>query len=108
MSSLLKQPATKKCDRLIQECDRLFGAVDRLDFEIQALRNSAEHFVVQLALLGRAQAELESQLRALSWRLFWSNLRPSSLLARLTLSRGESVPRIWPATRPATVPVGRG
>ena len=105
MSSALRQPTTEKCDRLIRECDRLVGAVDRLDFEIEALRNSAKYFVVQLALLGHAQAQLEPQLRALSWRLFWSNLRPSALLDRLTLVGAVRFLWVWPATRPARAPV---
>jgi hypothetical protein len=107
MSFVPRQPTTEKCDRLIQECDRLVSAVDRLDFEVQALRNSAKYFGVQLALLGHAQAELEPQLRALSWRLFWSKLRMSTLLDRLTLARAVRFLRVWPANRPCIAPVGQ-
>jgi hypothetical protein len=107
MPSSLKQSTAERCDRLFQECDRLVGAVDRFDFEIQALKNSAEYLFVQLALLGRAQADLDPQLRALSWRLFWSNLRPKALLDRLTRPRADSFLRIRRGTRPATVPVGQ-
>ena len=72
MSRMLTQQITEKCDCLTQECDSLLDFADYVDSEIKRLSTAANKAMVQISLLEHAQANLERQLRALSWRLFWS------------------------------------
>jgi len=83
VSGRLTQHITEQCDRITQECEGLLDSVDHLDSEIDRLSTWANYLMVRIGLLRRAQADLEPQLTTLSWRVFWSNLRPTVILARL-------------------------
>jgi hypothetical protein len=89
MSRMQTQQIAEKCDCLSQECDSLLDSADYVDSEIKRLSTAANNAMVQISLLEHAQANLERQLRALSWRLFWSNLRPTFILARLSRALGS-------------------
>ena len=89
MSRMLTQQITEKCDCLAQVCDSLLASADYFDSEIERLSTAANLAMVQVSLLEHAQANLERQLRTLSWRLFWSNLRPTFNVARLSQALGS-------------------
>ena len=80
VSSKLALHSLEKFDRVAEECDRLVTSIYYLDYEIKRLKTSANCMMVQVTLLRRAQADLEPLFRSLSWRLFWSSLRPTFIL----------------------------
>jgi hypothetical protein len=88
VSGGLAQHIAEKCDRLTQECDHLLESAQHIDAEIGRLSASAHYMMIQVGLLGLSQVNLGRQLRTLSWRLFWSNLRPTFILARLSRALG--------------------
>jgi hypothetical protein len=83
VSGKLTLHSLEKFDRVAEECDRLVASICYLDYEIKRLKTSANCTMVQVTLLRRAQADLEPLFRTLSWRLFWSSLRPTLILDRL-------------------------
>lgn len=88
MTNRLTQDITRSCDRLTEDCDRLLTSAEVADARIDRLRLSAQVRTIQIGLLGHAQATLERQRRALSWRLFWYELHPSALVSRLRSAMG--------------------
>ena len=83
MTSVLTKRITENCDRLFQESDRIAESAAWIDSEVGRLGTSANYATVQITLLRDEQTKLAGKLKHLSWRLFWSNLRPSFILARL-------------------------
>ena len=83
VSGKLTLHSVEKFDRVAEECDRLVASIYHLDYEIKRLKTSANCMMVQVTLLRHAQADLQPLFRTLSWRLFWSSLRPKLILDRL-------------------------
>ena len=102
MSGKLILHSLEEFDRVSEECERLVASIYHLDCEIKRLSTSANCMMVQVTLLRRAQADLQPLFRTLSWRLFWSSLRPKLILDRLIWAlasqrykgRGRYVPNV--------------
>ena len=74
---------TGKCDQIDLECDRIIRSTATVDQEIGRLGISADELNNELARLAEAKANLSRQRKIISRRLFFLEIRPSAIKARI-------------------------
>ena len=88
MSDVLTQDIIEKCDSLWSECDIVHHSAEFVDAEITRLTSTAAVATVQISILACEQSKVAENIRALSWRFFWSNLHPSVILTWIKSALG--------------------
>ena len=84
MVSLVTPNLIEKCDRLADACDTLLDGCESADENLDRVTQLARQLELETLHLYEAQARLELERQAFSRMLFWAELTPHAIRARLT------------------------
>jgi hypothetical protein len=71
------------CDQLADACDTLLDGCECADANLDRVTQLARQLEIQTLYLYEAQAKLQLEREAASRLLFWSQLRPAAIHARI-------------------------
>jgi hypothetical protein len=71
------------CDQLANACDTLLDDCECADANLDRVTQLARQLEIQTLYLYEAQAKLQLEREAVSRLLFWSQLRPAAIQARI-------------------------